>query len=125
MPPFYETSLSDVGWEVVSPIFSSVSSRGRPPVYELRLIVDAILYIVKNGCTWRCLPHDFPPWKTVYYYFRKWSLSGLWRLLNSALVSISRLCSGKEDSPSLVSVDSQSQSAEPGVEERGLDGGKR
>ncbi len=125
MPPLYETSLSDAGWEVVEPIFLSKPSCGRPRSYELRLIVDAILYLVKNGCTWRCLPNDFPPWNAVYYYFRKWSLSGLWQLLNTALVSIARLCSEKEDSPSLVSVDAQSQSGEPGIEERGLDGGKK
>ena len=67
MPPLYETSLSDAGWEVVEPIFLSKPSCGRPRSYELRLIVDAILYLVKNGCTWRCLPNDFPPWNAVYY----------------------------------------------------------
>lgn len=125
MPPRYETSLSDAGWEVLKPIFSSNSRRGRPRIYEVRLIIDAIFYVVKNGCLWRCLPNDFPPWKTVYHYFRTWSISGIWELLNNALVSIARICAGKEDSPSLVSVDSQSQSAEPGIAERGLDGGKK
>jgi putative transposase len=125
MPPRYETSLSDSGWEAIEPIFSSNTSRGRPRVYDIRLIVDAILYVVKNGCTWRCLPNDFPPWRIVYYYFRSWSISGLWKLLNSVLVSIARFCAGREESPSLVSVDAQSQTAEPGVEERGLDGGKK
>ena len=125
MPPLYETSLSDQSWEVISPIFLPQSSRGRPRVYETRLVVDAILYVVKNGCIWRCLPNDFPPWKTVYHYFRSWSISGVWKLLNSALISIARLCAGRAESPSLVSVDAQSQSAEPGVEERGLDGGKK
>jgi putative transposase len=71
------------------------------------------------------LPNDFPPWKTVYHYFRIWSISGTWKLLSNALVSIARFCAGREESPSLVSVDAQSQSAEPGVEERGLDGGKK
>lgn len=53
MPPLYETSLSDAGWVVVSPIFSPQSSCGRPRVYETRLVVDAILYLVNNGCIWR------------------------------------------------------------------------
>jgi putative transposase len=87
--------------------------------------VDAILYLVKNGCVWRCLPNDFPPWGIVYHYFRAWSNSGLWEVLNSALVTIARLCADKKDSPSLVSIDSQSQAAEPGVDDRGLDGGKK
>jgi putative transposase len=125
MPQLYETSLSDAAWEVLTPIFPLPSSIGRPRVYSTRSIVDAIFYVVKNGCVWRCLPNDLPPWKIVYHYFRVWSKSGLWELLNSALVAIARLCADKKDSPSLVSLDSQSQSAEPGVDERGLDGGKK
>lgn len=125
MSLLYETSLSEAAWEAIENVFSSKSPRGRPRIYETRSIVDGILYVVKNGCTWRCLPNDFPPWKTVYHYFRAWSISGLWKLLNSILVSIARFCAGKEESPSLVSVDAQSQSAEPGVQERGLDGGKK
>jgi len=128
MSPLYETSLSDVTWEVIGPIFqlkSHVQGRGRHRKHELRLIVDAVLYVVKNGCTWRCLPNDFPPWKTVYHYFRSWSISGIWEFLNHTLTAIARVCAGKEESPSLVSIDAQSQSAEPGVEKRGLDGNKK
>jgi putative transposase len=121
----YETSLSDAAWEVIEHIFYSSENRGRPRIYEVRHMVDAILYVVKNGCVWRCLPHDFPPWKTVYHYFRIWSLSGLWRVLNETFIAIARTSAGKEETPSLVSIDSQSQSAEPGVRERGLDGGKK
>ena len=125
MPPLYETSLSDDAWKVISSIFLTESSRGRPRTHPHRAIVDAILYLVKNGCVWRCLPNDFPPWTIVYHYFRIWSVSGVWKLLNATLISIARLGAGREESPSLVSVDAQSQSAEPGVEERGLDGGKK
>lgn len=128
MSLLYETSLSDCAWEVIKPIFSEqlkTNNRGRRRVYSIRHIIDATLYVVKNGCTWRCLPNDFPPWKTVYFYFRSWSQSGTWELLNRAFVSIARICARREESPSLVSVDSQSQSAEPGVEQRGLDGYKK
>ena len=125
MPHLYETSLSDVAWEVLEPFFPPESTFGRPRIYPIRSIVDAILYLVKNGCVWRCLPNDFPPWYLVHHYFRVWSSTGLWELINSALVAIARLSAGKKDSPSLVSLDSQSQSAEPGVFERGLDGGKK
>src|SRR5580704_16088186 len=106
MPPLYETSLSNEAWEVVSSFFVTESSVGRPRKHDFRLLVDAIFYIVKTGCPWRCLPNDFPPWKTVYNYFRFWSLSDRWRLLNDALVAIARVCAGKENSPSLVSIDS-------------------
>lgn len=125
MLPLYETSLSDEGWEVVERIILSSSPVGRPRIYETRHIVDAIFYVVKNGCTWRCLPNDFPPWKTVYYHFRRWTHLKLWQLLNEALVAIARVCAGREESPSLTSVDAQSQSAEPGIEGRGLDGAKK
>jgi putative transposase len=125
MPPKYETSLSDAAWEAIEGLFLSEETRGRPRIHDLCLIVDAILYVVKNGCVWRCLPNDFPSWKTVYYHFRKWSNSGLWRVLNETLTAVARLAANKEGSPSLVSIDSQSQSAEPGIEERGLDGGKK
>lgn len=128
MPQLYETSLSDSAWEVIKPIFTEqirTSNRGRRRIYSIRNIIDAVLYIVKNGCTWRCLPNDFPPWKTVYFYFRNWSKSGIWELLNRALVSIARFCAGREESPSLVSVDAQSQTAEPGIEQRGIDGNKK
>jgi putative transposase len=128
MLPLYETDLTDSAWEVIEPFFlpkSRNEKRGRHRKYKVRLIIDAILYVVKNGCTWRCLPNDFPSWKTVYHYFRSWSKLGLWKLLNQTFISIARISVGKEDSPSLVSLDSQSLSAEPGVDERGLDGGKK
>jgi putative transposase len=125
MPLLYETSLSDEAWEVIEPIFRRTKTCGRPNIYRTRSVVDAIFYTTKNGCVWRCLPNDFPPWKTVYGYFRKWSISGLWECLNQALTSIVRVCLGREETPSLVSIDSQSQSAEPGIKDRGLDGGKK
>jgi putative transposase len=125
MPLLYETSLSDAAWEVIEPIFYSEETRGRPRSHTVRHIVDAIFYVVKNGCLWRCLPHDFPPWKTVYHYFRTWSISGLWILINDILIAVARISVGKKETPSLVSIDSQSQTAEPGVFERGLDGGKK
>ena len=58
---------------------------GRPRLHSPREILDAILYVLKSGCTWRLLPHDFPPWRTVYHYFRAWRLSGLWERMHSAL----------------------------------------
>jgi len=128
MPQLYETSLSDSAWEVIKQIFADqirADKRGRRRIHSIRSIIDAVLYVVKNGCTWRCLPNDFPPWKIVYHYFRIWSISGVWKLVNNALVCITRFCAGREESPSLVSVDAQSQTAEPGIQQRGLDGNKK
>jgi len=125
MSCLYETCLSDCAWEVIEPLFPANAKRGRRRVYSFRSIVDAIFYVLKNGCVWRCLPNDFPPHGIVYHYFRTWSVSGLWAVLNCILVAIVRTCAGRDASPSLVSIDSQSQTAEPGVDERGLDGGKK
>ena len=125
MPQLYETCLSDAAWEIIEPIFPSKAKLGRPRKYSLRSIVDANLYVLKNGCVWRCLPNDFPPHGIVYHYFRTWSVSGLWEVLNANLVAMVRICAGREPTPSLTSMDSQSQTAEPGVKERGLDGGKK
>lgn len=102
-----------------------MQNTGRPRSRKYRELVDAVFYVVKNAVTWRDLPKDFPPWKTVYHYFNTWSHSGLWYDINLALVEASRFGAGRAESPSLASIDSQSQSAEPGVKERGLDGNKK
>ncbi len=120
----YTTSLADAAWALIADFFP-VHTTGRKRVWAYRDIVNAILYLVKNGTTWRDLPRDFPPSKTVYHYFNAWSKSGLLRDINLVLVEAVRLAAGREGSPALVSMDSQSQGAESGVEERGLDGNKK
>lgn len=121
----YSTSLPDKGWELIQPILESygISDKGRkhPP----RSIIDAIFYVNDNGNKWRNLPNDFPPWKTVYHYFSKWSHSEMWSRISLVLVESVRFSQGREESPSLVSIDSQSQSGEPGIQGRGLDGNKK
>ncbi len=121
----YASSLSDASWEMVAPFFENACRKNPWKKHEKRTIVDACLYVVDNGTKWRSLPNDFPPWKTVYHYFWTWSLSGLWERVSLALVEAVRFTAGREESPSLASVDSQSQTAEPGIAERGLDGGKK
>ena len=122
----YATSLSDNCWEIIMPflIDHGIDTK-RKRTHQIRSIVDACFYIVDNGTKWRNLPNDFPPWKTVYDCFRRWSESGLWEKISYAVVEMTRLTQGKEATPSLCSVDSQSQTAEPGIEARGLDGGKK
>ncbi len=66
----YQTDLSDEEWGILEPHLSAPKAAGRPRVHPVREILDAIFYIVRGGCAWRLLPHDFPPWKTVYHYFR-------------------------------------------------------
>jgi putative transposase len=120
----YATNISEVAWDFISPIFEKAGHRLQNRKHSLREILNACLYVVDNGTKWRNLPNDFTTWKTVYHYFRLWSKSGIWQSVNDAVIEAVRFSSGRELSPSLASVDSQSQTAELGVEERGLDGNK-
>ena len=68
----YQSDLTDQQWERLSRYLPQLPNRGRHLKWERRVLIDAILYVVYTGCQWRQLPHDFPPWQTVYYHFRKW-----------------------------------------------------
>src|SRR3954463_15281357 len=70
----YQTDLSDAEWSYIEPYLPTPQAPGRPRVHTLREIIDAMFYIVRSGCAWRLLPHDFPPWKTIHHYFRSWRL---------------------------------------------------
>jgi putative transposase len=75
----YQTDLSDAEWACIEPHLPAPKTTGRPRVRPLREILDAVFYIVRGGCAWRLLPHDdFPPWRTVYHYFRLWRIDGTW-----------------------------------------------
>ena len=74
----YQSDLSDAEWGCLEPHLPAPEASGRPRLHSPREILDAIFYVLKSGCAWRLLPHDFPPWKTAYHYFRAWRLSGLW-----------------------------------------------
>src|SRR5215218_535400 len=81
----YQTDLSNAEWALIEPHVPVPKAPGRPRVHPLREILDAVFYILRSGCAWRLLPHDFPPWKTVYHYFRIWRLEGALERLNAAL----------------------------------------
>ena len=92
----YTSDLNDAEWEVVRRLLPERGKLGRPPRYERRLMVNAIFYITRSGCAWRDLPHDFPHWRLVYYYFSKWHRLGVWEQINAALRDRVRLASGKK-----------------------------
>jgi putative transposase len=82
----YSTDLPDAEWSCIEPHLPAPKDTGRPRVYPLREIsTNAIFYVVRSGCSWRSVPHDFPPWRSVYHYFRRFRLDGTWERLHSAL----------------------------------------
>jgi putative transposase len=81
----YPTDLTDAQWHLLEPLLTPNTGPGRPTTLDLREIVTGLLYLKQAGCAWRLLPHDFPNWTTVRYYFDKWTLDGTWEALNTAL----------------------------------------
>ena len=104
----YPTDLTDAEWAILEPIIPEAKPGGRPRSADMREVVNAIFYVLRGGIPWRMLPHDLPPWKTVYHYFRAWRMEGVWEEMNESLVERVRICLGREPTPSAGVIDSQS-----------------
>jgi len=117
----YPTDLADNQWQVINNILHDTRKRK----HELKELWNAMLYIVKSGCQWRMLPSDFPKWQLVYYYFRKWASWGVIEQVHDEIHQKVRKSLGKEESPSLGLMDSQSVKTSSMTIEKGFDGNKQ
>lgn len=104
----YPTDLTDREWAILEPLVPAAKPGGRPPAHARREIINAILYVVRGGNSWRMIPHDLPPWQTTYYYFRRWSDDGTWEAIHRTLRERLRVQLGREPTPSAAILDSQS-----------------
>jgi len=104
----YPSDLTDAQWALMEPQIPAAKPGGRPREVNLREVIDGILYVLRSGCAWRLLPHDFPAWGTVYYYFWSFRKAGLWSQLHDSLRDRLRQSVGREVSPSAGIIDSQS-----------------
>ncbi len=125
-PARYPSDLTGEQWALIEPMMQ-VKPGGRPAEYARRRIVDAILYVDRTGCTWRMLPHNFPPWQTVYWYFKQWNDEGTTDRIHDALRDATRDASGQDPIASAGIVDAQSVKGADtvGADTRGYDAGKR
>ena len=104
----YPTDLTDEQWAILAPLIPPPRREGRPREADMREVVNAILYLLRAGCAWRLLPHEFPPWRTVYYYFSKWRQCGVWKKIHDKLHERLREQEGRAPTPSAAILDSQS-----------------
>jgi putative transposase len=104
----YPTDLSDHEWDLIKHLVPHAKAGGRPEAYPKREILNGIFYLLRSGCSWRMLPHDLPPWRIVYHYFRQWRRDWTWHVMHNLLRGDVRVAAGKHRQPSAGIIDSQS-----------------
>jgi transposase len=120
----YPTDLTDEEWARIEPFLPSAAKSGRPARTDLREVLNAIRYLARSGGGWRMLPKDFPPWPTVYWWFRRFVRRFLFQTIHDVALMLDRERVGREASPTGGVIDSQSVKA-PEAKTRGYDAGKK
>ena len=120
----YTSDLTDKQWAIVEPMIP-VYTTGRVRETNMREVLNAIFYVLVNGCSWKDLPHDFPPEGTVRDYYHTWRRLGIWDQMHDSLRERVRVQAGREPTPSAGSIDSQSIKSARTAEIRGFDAGKK
>jgi transposase len=123
----FSSDVTDEQWAVIEALLPAPSRFGQPRRYPRREVVNAILYVVKNGCVWRDLPECFPPRTTVFYHFQRWIADGTMARVHDGLRGQVRAAEGRDPAPSAGIIDSQSVKAAPtvGAASRGFDMAKK
>ena len=122
----YPCDLTDAEWEYLAPLLPAQARRGRPRSWPLRLLVNALFYVLRTGCAWRSLPREYPPWQTASTTLRQWRLHGVWQRVHEALRRAGRLRAGRHADPSAAIMDSQSgKTTEASGSIKGDAGGKQ
>jgi putative transposase len=103
----YPTDLTEAEWTILAPLIPAAKSGGRPRTTDIREVVNAIFYVLRGGCQWRLLPTEFPPYQTVYHYFRTWLRAGVWEQMHDTLRGDVREAAGRTREPSAGIIDSQ------------------
>ncbi len=104
----YPSDLTDAQWRLIERRIPPAKPGGRRRSVDMREVMNGVLYLVRTGCSWRQLPHDFPPWGTVHYYYRCFRRNGAWQRIHDALRDKVRQSTGRKKSPSAAIIDSQS-----------------